>query len=101
MTTQVMILGVAVMTLATVLTRILGVWAMRFVPLTPRVKRFLTGMANTVLVALVAPYAWEGDWAMRLGLVGAVAIMAATRKTVLAMILGVLMTALVRVLLPL
>ncbi len=93
-----MIIGVAVMTVATVLTRILGVWAMRFVPLTPKVTLFLNGMANTVLVALVAPYVWEGDWAMRAGVAAAILVMATTRKTVVAMAVGTVVCALLRAL---
>ena len=89
-------LGIGVMVLATYLTRFMGVFGMRFVPITPAVKRFLEGMASTVLIAVVVPYAYEGDWAMRVGVVVAVLVMARSRKTVLAMLLGCVATALIR-----
>lgn len=93
-----MLIGVTLMTLATYLTRILGVWAMHYVPITPWVQKFLSGMANTVLVAVVAPYAWEGDWPMRVGIAVAVLVMALTRRTVVAMLVGVIVTAALRAL---
>lgn len=92
MTTSTMLIGLAVMIFATYLTRISGVWLMNFVPLTKTVKQFLRGMANTVLIAIIVPIAWEGDWSMRAGLLVAIITMAVTRKNVLAMTLGVLVT---------
>lgn len=91
-----MTLGLLVMVTATYLTRITGLWIMYFVPLTAAVQRMLVGMANTVLLAVVIPYAWEGDWALRLGIVLGVACMVLTRRTVLAMLAGVIATALYR-----
>ena len=91
-----MAVGLAVMVLATYLTRIGGVWVMHFVPLTQAVRRMLAGMANTVLLAVVIPYAWEGDWGMRAGILAGIVCMATTRRTVFSMAAGVLVTALYR-----
>ena len=98
MTTSTMLIGLAVMIVATYSTRIAGVCLMNFVPLTKTVQQFLRGMASTVLIAIIVPIAWEGDWSMRAGLFVAIIAMLITRKNVLAMSLGIFATVVIRAL---
>lgn len=98
MSTQTLLLVLLAMTVVTYGTRLVGLAAMRYVPLTPWVTDFLSGMANTVLVALVIPLMINGDWAMRVGGAVAVAVMAVTRNNLLSITAGVGAVALFRAL---
>lgn len=94
--TSTLIAIVVVMTGVTYATRILGVFAMRHVPLTPRVTSFLSGMANTVLVAVVVPIMVNGDWALRAGALVGVVTMVVSRNNLLSATAGVTTVALIR-----
>ena len=98
MTNEFLLASLGVMFAATYLTRFGGMFAMRYVPLTPFVKRFLTGMANTVLVAVVAPIVVQGDPAIWVGALGACAVFMKTRQAMFGVLAGVVVTVLVRVL---
>ncbi|GEM_PF-168958 len=52
---------VLVMALVTLATRWGGVFVMAFVPISDRVRQFITAMSGSVLVAIVAPMALQGD----------------------------------------
>lgn len=81
-------LGIAAMALATAATRLAGPAVMRRIAQTPRVERFLDGMAAGVLSAIVASAAAEGG--LRAGAAVAVAagVMALTGRVALAMAAG-------------
>lgn len=51
---------VLVMALVTLATRWGGVFVMAFVPISDRVRQFITAMSGSVLVAIVAPIALQG-----------------------------------------
>ena len=51
------LLIVAVMALVTLATRWGGVFVMAYVPIGPRVRRFIAAMSGSVLVAVLAPLA--------------------------------------------
>jgi branched-subunit amino acid transport protein len=53
---------VILMAVVTLATRWGGVFLMGFVPIKPSVERFINGMSGSVLVAILAPLAVEGDW---------------------------------------
>ena len=80
------ILGMGAITFA---TRIGGVVMMRFVPLTPAIERFLRYLSSSVLVAVLAPAAYDGDLAARATLVSAALVMYFTRNALAAMAAGV------------
>ncbi|TCT06727.1 AzlD family protein [Aquabacter spiritensis] len=63
--------GIAVMAVTTLFNRTAGFVLMRFVPLTPRVRRILECLPGAVLIAIIAPAAAHGDLAMILGLAAA------------------------------
>ena len=55
------ILIILAMALVTLVTRWGGVFVMSFIPIGPRVQQFISAMSGSVLVALLAPMAVEGD----------------------------------------
>ena len=81
-------LAIAGMAVATYLTRIGGVVVMGFVPITRRVESFLRHLACSVMVSIVAVGAARGDPAAWIALLAAVAFMAFTRSSPLAMLGG-------------
>ncbi len=55
---------------------------MIWIPLSPRVERFLEALSGSVLVALVVPLALAGDLATKLALAVATVTMLTTRNAV-------------------
>lgn len=87
---------VLVMAGVTLATRWGGVYVMSFVPLGARVRRFISAMSGSVLVALLAPLALEGDLGARLALLATAAVMLMVKKPLPAIAVGILVAALVR-----
>ena len=88
-----LILVMAVVTLA---TRWGGVYVMSFVPIGYRVRQFISAMSGSVLVALLAPLALEGDTAARLALLTTAVIMLLVKRPLPAIAAGILVAALFR-----
>jgi uncharacterized membrane protein len=91
-------LVIALMAVGTYLTRAGGYWLMRFVRVTPRVERLLRVLAGSVFVAIVTGQAVKGDAAACVAIVVSITVMALTRSAVAAMVVGVGVAALVRLL---
>ncbi|WLI38347.1 AzlD domain-containing protein [Pseudomonas hefeiensis] len=91
--TLIIILIMAIVTLA---TRLGGVFVMSFVPINYRVQQFITAMSGSVLVAVLAPLAIEGDNGARLALLTTAIIMVIVKKPLPAIAAGILAAALVR-----
>lgn len=91
--TLILILAMAVATLA---TRWGGVFIMSFVPISYRVKQFIGGMSGSVLVAILAPMAMQGDGGARLALATTAIIMLLVKKPLPAIAAGILTAALFR-----
>ncbi|HWV11459.1 MAG TPA: AzlD domain-containing protein [Pseudomonas sp.] len=87
---------VLIMAFVTLATRWGGVYVMSFVPIGYRVKQFIGAMSGSVLVALLAPMAWEGDNAARLALLTTAVTMLLVKKPLPAIAAGVLAAALFR-----
>jgi len=87
---------VLVMTVVTLATRWGGVYVMSFVPIGYRVKQFIGAMSGSVLVALLAPMALEGDSGARLALLATAVTMLLLKKPLPAIAAGILTAALVR-----
>jgi uncharacterized membrane protein len=87
---------VLIMALVTMATRWGGVYVMSFVPIGYRVKQFIGAMSGSVLVALLAPMALQGDNAARLALFTTAATMLLLRKPLPAIAAGVVAAALYR-----
>ena len=87
---------VMIMALVTVATRWGGVYVMAFVQIGPRVEQFIAAMSSSVLVALLAPMAYQGDNAARLALLITACAMLIIRKPLPAIAAGVVAAALFR-----
>ncbi|QTP56513.1 AzlD domain-containing protein [Billgrantia sulfidoxydans] len=92
------VVAILLMALVTYLTRAGGVFVMARIPIGPRVERFINAMAGSVLVAVITPMAFQGDWGARLALVATLAVMLATQKTLAAISAGIATAALWRLL---
>ncbi|GAA5645118.1 MULTISPECIES: AzlD family protein [Vibrio] len=91
--TLLIILAMAVVTL---ITRWGGVFVMSFIPIGYRVQQFITAMSGSVLVALLAPLAVEGDAGARLALLSTAVVMLLFKKPLPAIAAGILAAALTR-----
>lgn len=85
-----------IMALVTLATRWGGVYVMSFVPIGYRVKQFIGAMSGSVLVALLAPMALQGDNAARLALATTAVTMLLVRKPLPAIAAGVIAAAVFR-----
>ncbi len=91
---------VIVMALVTLATRWGGVFVMSFVPISYRVQQFISAMSGSVLVALLAPLALNGDNGARLALLATGLTMLMVKKPLLAITLGLVTAAVYRYLFP-
>ncbi|TBU77193.1 AzlD family protein [Phytopseudomonas daroniae] len=91
---------VAVMAVVTLATRWGGIFVMSFVPINVRTQQFISAMSGSVLVALLAPLALEGDSGARLALLTTAIVMLLVKKPLPAIAAGILVAALVRQLGP-
>ncbi|SDS80593.1 Uncharacterized membrane protein [Halopseudomonas litoralis] len=87
---------VLIMAVVTLTTRWGGVFVMSFVPISYRVKQFISAMSGSVLVALLTPMALEGDTSARLALLTTALIMLVWKKPLPAIAAGILMAAVSR-----
>ncbi|TWE09811.1 branched-subunit amino acid transport protein AzlD [Pseudomonas sp. AG1028] len=87
---------VIVMAVVTLATRWGGVFVMSFVPINTRTQQFISAMSGSVLVALLAPLALEGDAGARLSLLATAIVMLLVKKPLAAIATGILVAALVR-----
>ncbi|MDD1507900.1 AzlD family protein [Pseudomonas sp. CNPSo 3701] len=87
---------VIVMAVVTLATRWGGVFVMSFVPINTRTQQFISGMSGSVLVALLAPLALEGDAGARLALLATAIVMLLVKKPLAAIATGILVAALAR-----
>lgn len=90
------LLIVAVMALVTLATRWGGVFVMSFVPIGPRVRRFIAAMSGSVLVAVLAPVAAQGDLGARAALATTAVVMLVLKKPLPAIAAGIAVAALLR-----
>ncbi|MEF1312343.1 AzlD domain-containing protein [Vibrio mytili] len=91
--TLIIILAMAVVTL---MTRWGGVFVMSLIPISERVQRFITAMSGSVLIALLAPLAVEGDSGARAALLSTAVVMFIIKKPLPAIAAGIVAAALVR-----
>lgn len=90
--------AIAAMALATYLCRISGVVLMGFIPLTPHVRRGLAALPGSIVVATVLPLIERLGLAAGLALLAAVASMVLRRSELLALIVGMAVVSLARLL---
>lgn len=91
------LLIIIAMALVTLITRWGGgVYVMSFIPISERVQRFITAMSGSVLVALLAPLAVEGDYGARAALFSTAVVMFIVKKPLPAIAAGIIAAAAVR-----
>ena len=88
---------ILLMLLVTLATRLAGLWMMSMLPLHPRLQSFIQAMSASVLVAVVAPLALQGDWPARIGLSTTAVLMLTTGRTLWAIAAGIILTAVLRI----
>lgn len=89
------LLIVALMALVTLATRWGGVFV-AYVPIGPRVRRFIAAMSGSVLVAVLTPMAAQGDAGARLALATTALVMLVVKKPLPAIAAGIVVAAVVR-----
>jgi uncharacterized membrane protein len=87
---------ILIMAIITLMTRWGGVYIMNYIPISDGTQRFITAMSSSVLVAILAPIAFDGDTAARLALLMTAIVMLIFKKPLLAISMGLLSAALCR-----
>lgn len=87
---------IMVMAVVTLATRWGGVLIMSFIPIGYRVRQFIHAMSGSVLVAILAPMAVNGDNGARLALLTTAVTALVIKKPLPAIAAGILMAALYR-----
>ncbi|MFE8071947.1 AzlD domain-containing protein [Marinobacteraceae bacterium S3BR75-40.1] len=89
---------IAVMTVVTLVTRFAGPFIMSYFTINRRLESFINSMAGSVLIALIAPMALEGDWGARLALLATAVVMLTLRKPLPSIAAGIATAAITRLL---
>ena len=95
------LLIILIMALVTLATRWGGVFIMAFVPISRRVQQFIRAMSGSVLIALLAPLAAQGDGGAKLALLVTAGVALVLKKPLPASSAGMVAAALFRQLAPL
>ena len=95
------LLIILIMALVTLATRWGGVFIMAFVPISRRVQQFIRAMSGSVLIALLAPLAAQGDGGAKLALLVTAGVALVLKKPLPAISAGIVAAALFRQLAPL
>lgn len=90
------LLAIAIMGMVTVALRLGGFFLMRYVPVTPRVRRMLDALPGSVIAAAVLPVAIQGGTVAVAAIAAAILVMALSRNDVVAVLAGVGIAALLR-----
>ena len=90
------LLIILIMAIVTLATRWGGVYIMSFIPIGYRVKQFIHAMSGSVLVAILAPMAVNGDNGARLALLTTAVTVLVLKKPLPAIAAGILVAALFR-----
>ena len=90
------LLIVFIMTVVSLITHWGGVFIMSFVPISDGVRRFIGAMSGSVLIAVLAPVAVEGDLGARLALLTTLVLILVVKRPLIAITSGFVMAALVR-----
>lgn len=90
------ILGMALVTYA---TRVGGLWLMGFVTPSPRIETWLRQIPGAVLVSLVAPTVLASSFAETIAAVVTVVVAIRTRNVLVAMVVGVGVVGILRIVL--
>ncbi|KAA8733168.1 AzlD domain-containing protein [Acinetobacter qingfengensis] len=87
---------ILIMAVVTLLTRWGGVFIMSFVPINDHIQRFITAMSGSVLVAILAPIAVQGDFGARCAMLSTAIAALVFKKPLLAITIGIITAAFFR-----
>ena len=87
---------ILIMSLVTLATRWGGVFIMSFIPINDRIQRFISAMSASVLVALLAPIAIQGDLGTRCALLATAIAVRIFKKPLIAIAIGIITAAVFR-----
>jgi uncharacterized membrane protein len=90
------LLAFIAMTAVTVASRLGGFWLMRYIPVTPRVRRMLDALPGSIIVAASLPVVVEGGAVVMVAIVAAMIATIIRRNEFLAVIVGMAVAALAR-----
>jgi uncharacterized membrane protein len=82
----------------TVAARVGGFWVMRFIPITPRVRRMLDALPGSIIVAASLPMVVGGGVVVIVAIAAAMAVTIIRRNDFVAVIVGMAVAALARAL---
>lgn len=91
------LLIILIMAGVTLVTRWGGIFLMSFIPIGDRVRSFVNAMSGSVLVAILAPMAVNGDNGARLALLTTAVVMLLYKNPLISVTLGMAAAALFRV----
>lgn len=86
----------AVMTAVTVASRLGGFWLMRYVTITPRVRRMLEALPGSIIVAAALPVAVDGGVVVVGAIIAAMVVTVIRRNDFIAVFTGMAVAALAR-----
>lgn len=81
---------ISIMALVTLATRWGGFFIMSFISMNDHIQRFISAMSASVLVALLAPIAIQGDVAARCTLLATSIAVIVSKKPLLAITIGIM-----------
>jgi len=90
------LLAFIAMTAVTVASRLGGFWLMRYIPVTPRVRRMLDALPGSIIVAASLPVVVEGGVVVMVAIAAAMIATIIRRNEFLAVIVGMAVAALAR-----
>jgi len=90
------LLAIVSMAVITAGTRLAGFFLMRYVPVTPRVRRMLEALPGSVIVAIVLPQTVRGGPVMMVAVLAGMAAMLVLRNDLVAIVVGVASAAVLR-----
>lgn len=86
----------AVMTVVTVAARLGGFWLMRYVDVTPRVRRMLDALPGSIIVAAALPVVVNGGPVVMFAIVAAIGVTIVFRNDFIAVAAGMAVAAIAR-----
>lgn len=88
--------AILAMLAATYFCRAGGFWLMQHVPVTPRVRRGLSALPGSIVMATITPLALRGGWPAIIGIAVAFLTMVRLRNELVALIAGLATVAIAR-----
>ena len=89
-------IAIAVMAAVTVFSRLGGYFLMRYVPVTPRVRRMLDALPGAIIISAIAPVVLKGGLVVIVAVCAAIIVTIIKRNDFIAVATGMAVAALAR-----